>query len=63
MLVTTNRALADEPFFDPKRIHIIREDLSDIDLDLVKNYKPSFPDGFEKYRIDNWLNNILTESL
>ncbi len=63
MLVTTNKALKDEPFFDSKRIQIIKDDLSDLDLDLVKNYKPSFPAGFEIYRVDNWLAKILLDSL
>ena len=60
MLITTNRTLQQEPFYDSNRIKIISEDLSDLNIEEIKEYKPSFPEGFERYRIDNWLLQILS---
>jgi hypothetical protein len=63
MLVTTNKELLKEPFYDSSRIQIIKEDFSDLNLDTLLNFQPSFPQGFEKYRVDNWLATILEQHL
>ena len=63
MLVTTNKELLKEPFYDASRIQIIKDDFSDLNLDALLNFQPSFPEGFEKYRVDNWLATILEHHL
>lgn len=63
LLISTNKGLKNEPFYDPARIHIIEEDASDLNIDFVTAYKPSFPSNFEKYRIDNWLQYILKDTV
>jgi len=61
MLITNDTKIKECDFYDPARIIIIDEKNSDFDLLPLENYIPSFPSGFEKYRIDNWLRNILTD--
>jgi len=61
MLITNDTLIRECDFYDPARIIIIDEKNKNYDLLPLKSYVPSFPVGFEKYRIDNWLKNILSD--
>lgn len=61
MLITNDTLIRESDFYDPARIIIIDEKNKNYDLLPLKNYVPSCPVGFEKYRIDYWLKNILSD--
>jgi hypothetical protein len=61
-LITTNKNITNEPFYEEGRIQVISE-ISDINLDWLRHETDnddSWFDSFEEYRIDNWVRRILT---
>jgi len=61
-LYTTNTEIANEPFYDNKRITIVNSDLDNFSIkneDSTARIKGTWNDSFSEYRIDNWLKNIL----
>lgn len=59
-LITTNKNIEKEPFFNKKNIIIIDRDNLDLDLNFFK--KPFYNDLIlEKYSFENWFNNLFEE--
>jgi len=61
-LYTTNLEIKNESFYDSKRITICDKELNNFDLrnKQRKNIDRGWQDSFSKYRIDNWVKQIIT---
>ena len=58
-LITTNKRMKEEPFYDPNVIYILDEDHPRLDIEFFKSsYTPV---NLEELRVDNWLKHILNE--
>ena len=56
-LITTNKRIKDEPFYDPNVIYILDDDNPQLDIKFFKSsYKPV---NLEGLRVDNWLRHVL----
>lgn len=58
-LITTNKRIAEEDFYDPKMICIIDENNPKLDLDFFN--APNIPIDMSKLRLDNWLLHVVNE--
>ena len=56
-LITTNKRIIEEPFYDPANIYVIDE--NDPQLDIAFFNSPMKPVDLSFLRIDNWLQHIL----
>lgn len=56
-LITTNKRIKEEPFYDPANIFIIDENNPKLDIEFFKS--PVKPINLEYLRVDNWLKHIL----
>jgi len=61
-LYTTNVEIKNEPFYDSQRITIFDKELNNFFLKNKrrKNINKEWQDSFSKYRIDNWVKNVIT---
>jgi|SRR3989339_541934 len=59
-LITTNKNIKDEPFYNDQNITILDRNHSHIDLDFFKNDFLSDL-AFERYLFENWFNNVFEE--
>lgn len=61
-LFTTNSAIVNEPFYDAKMITVIDSSLSGIKKDKIVYREPdqSWMESFTHYRIDKWVEKIIT---
>lgn len=57
-LVTTNKNIQEESFFNPQQIILINRDNINLDMQNFKNHQTS--NNFEEFYIDNWLMNLLS---
>lgn len=57
-LITTNKRLVEEPFYNPANIYILDEENPKLDIDFFKT-EPK-PIDMSSLRIDNWLNTVLS---
>lgn len=58
-LITANKRIVDEPFYDPANIFVIDEDNPQLDLDFFKT--PTRPVDMSYLRMDNWLRHIINQ--
>jgi hypothetical protein len=58
LLITTNENIKKEPFYRPEIIKVINSDLSDLNLEWIKEFTPKWDSSFEEYSINNWINKI-----
>ncbi len=58
LLITTNGNIKKEPFYNSQKIKIIKPDLSDLNFDCIRTFKPEWDSSFEAYSIDSWINKI-----
>ena len=59
-LITTNKRIKEEPFYDPSMIHIIDDNEPRIDVNFFKtSYQPI---NMSHLRMDNWLKHIVNEN-
>ena len=56
-LITTNKRIIEEPFYDPANIFVLDENNPQLDIEFFKT--PTNPINMEYLRIDNWLRHIL----
>lgn len=59
-LITANKNIAKEPFYDAENISIISSDNLSIDTDFVKNARTNWNSRLEKYSISSWAKNIFS---
>ena len=59
-LITTNKNIKDEPFYNDQNITILDRNHLHIDLDFFKNDFQSDL-AFERYLFENWFNNVFEE--
>lgn len=58
-LITTNKRIKEEPFYDPAVIYILDKDRPEFDLEFFHSaYQPL---KMENLRLDNWLRHLLNE--
>ena len=60
-LITTNKRIKEEPFYDPSAIYIIDEENPFFDMSFVK--QPYTPQDFSFLRMDNWLKHVINEEV
>lgn len=65
-LITANRAILDESFYDPARILVVPRDADSIDGDAVREWVAALDDewpaeGFDQYGIDAWVDEFLQD--
>lgn len=58
-LITTNKRIIDEPFYNPANIYVLDEVNPHLDIDWFKT--PPQPVNMSELRIDNWLKTVLAE--
>lgn len=56
-LITTNKYIKYEEFYDPRLIYVIDRELKDINVDFIRSSYTSNYD-FSKYHISEWISNI-----
>ena len=56
-LITTNKRIVEEPFYDPANVFVLDENNPQLDIEFFKT--PTKPVNMEYLRIDNWLRHIL----
>lgn len=55
-LITTNKRIIDEPFYNPANIYVLDEVNPHLDIDWLKT--PPQPVNMSELRIDNWLRTV-----
>ena len=58
-LITTNKRIKEEPFYDPDTIYILDDENPKLDIDFFK--RPAKKVNMEHLRMDNWLKHILND--
>ena len=58
-LITTNKRIKEEPFYDPNVIYILDENNPQLDIEFFNT--PYTPVDMTHLRMDNWLKHILNE--
>lgn len=68
VLVTTNAAIADEPFFDPSRVVLVPGDLNESGMRAASTRLQSIrppcgpPENFAQYSLESWVRTITASS-
>lgn len=58
-LITTNKRISEEPFYDPDTIYILDDENPKLDIDFFK--RPAKRVNMEHLRMDNWVKHILND--
>lgn len=58
-LITTNKRIKEEPFYDPNVIYILDDENPQLDIDFFNS--PYKPVDMSHLRLDNWLKHILND--
>lgn len=58
-LITTNKRIKEEPFYDPDAIYILDDENPKLDIDFFK--RPAKRVNVEHLRVDNWVKHILND--
>lgn len=65
-LITTNRAIESEPFFDPRWIFVLPDCLTDVDFDALRRFVAASDEPpaerVASYSIESWLGTLLAAS-